>query len=202
MSQNCYQRPFTLKDLSKQFKSSFSRKGKIFFVWSIPCHWSLYIPFENIRKPLFFDVFSWYQKWPMAWNGLTNLSFSKRPWKVNQTIEYLESSYFQNIFENTFRAFWIIFLKNMSSVFEKCKFQIPISKCRFQSCDFSLVLWSLLGDIFESTLILVVFIGSLFWKYSNNGLVVKALDCRSSGPVFKTTGWLQSRLSLSSFWGR
>ena len=159
-------------------------------------------PLKTSENPWFVNVFSWYQKWPVAWNGLTNLSFSKRPWKVNQIIEYLESSYFQNIFENTFRAFWIIFLKNMSSVFEKCKFQIPISKCRFQSYDFSLVLWSLLGDIFESTLILVVFIGWLFWKYSNNGLVVKVLDCRSRGPVFKTTGWLQSQLSLSSFWGR
>ena len=33
----------------------------------------------------------------------------------------------------------------------------------------------------------------------SNGLVVKALDSQSRGPVFKTTGWLQGRLSLSSF---
>ena len=35
-----------------------------------------------------------------------------------------------------------------------------------------------------------------------NGLVVKMLDSQSRGPVFKTTGWLQGRLSLSSFRGR
>ena len=33
-------------------------------------------------------------------------------------------------------------------------------------------------------------------------LVVKALDFQSRGRVFKTTGWLQGRLSLSSFQGR
>ena len=33
-------------------------------------------------------------------------------------------------------------------------------------------------------------------------LVVKALDSQFRGPVFKTTGWLQGRLSLSSFRGR
>ena len=33
-------------------------------------------------------------------------------------------------------------------------------------------------------------------------LVVKALDSQSSGPVFKTIGWLQGWLSLSSFRGR
>ena len=35
-----------------------------------------------------------------------------------------------------------------------------------------------------------------------NGLVVKVLDSQSRGPVFKTNGWLQGRLSLSSFLGR
>ena len=34
------------------------------------------------------------------------------------------------------------------------------------------------------------------------GQVVKALDSQSRGPVFKTTGWLQGRRSLSSFRGR
>ena len=33
----------------------------------------------------------------------------------------------------------------------------------------------------------------------SNGLVVKALDSQSRGPVFKTSEWLQGRLSLSSF---
>ena len=36
----------------------------------------------------------------------------------------------------------------------------------------------------------------------SNSLVVKALDSKSRGPELKTTGWLQSRLSLSSFLGR
>ena len=39
-------------------------------------------------------------------------------------------------------------------------------------------------------------------KQWSNGQVVKALDFQSRGPVFKTTGWLQGRLSLSSFRGR
>ena len=37
---------------------------------------------------------------------------------------------------------------------------------------------------------------------ASNGLVVKALDFQTRGPVFKTTGWFQGRLSLSSFRGR
>ena len=37
---------------------------------------------------------------------------------------------------------------------------------------------------------------------ASNGLVVKARDFQSRGPVFKTTGWLQGRLSLSFFQGR
>ena len=32
----------------------------------------------------------------------------------------------------------------------------------------------------------------------SNSLVVKLLDSKSRGPVFKTAGWLQGRLSLSS----
>ena len=39
-------------------------------------------------------------------------------------------------------------------------------------------------------------------RYWSNGLVVKVLDSQSRGPVFKTTGWLQGRLSLSSSRGR
>ena len=43
----------------------------------------------------------------------------------------------------------------------------------------------------------------------SNGLVVKVLDSQSRGPMSKTTGWLQGRLSLSdvdkvstrNFWG-
>ena len=40
---------------------------------------------------------------------------------------------------------------------------------------------------------------AIFYNY---GLVVKALDSQSKSLVFKTTGWLQGRLSLSSFRGR
>ena len=43
----------------------------------------------------------------------------------------------------------------------------------------------------------------LFWnKLKYNGLVVKAMDSRSRGPIFKTTERLQGRLSLSSFLGQ
>ena len=35
----------------------------------------------------------------------------------------------------------------------------------------------------------------------SNDLVVKVLDSQSRGPRFKTTGWLQDQLGLSSFWG-
>ena len=36
----------------------------------------------------------------------------------------------------------------------------------------------------------------------SNGLVVKVLDSQSRGSLFKNTGWLQGRLSYSSFRGR
>ena len=36
----------------------------------------------------------------------------------------------------------------------------------------------------------------------SNGLVVKALDSQSRGSMFKITGWLQHRLSLSSLRGQ
>ena len=35
-----------------------------------------------------------------------------------------------------------------------------------------------------------------------DGLVVKSLDSQSRGAMFKTTGWLQGRLSLLSFQSR
>ena len=38
--------------------------------------------------------------------------------------------------------------------------------------------------------------------YADNGPVVMVLDSQSRGPGFKTTGWLQGQLSLSSFRGR
>ena len=36
----------------------------------------------------------------------------------------------------------------------------------------------------------------------SNGLVNKVLDSQSRGPMFKIAGWLQHRLSLSSFRGQ
>ena len=39
-------------------------------------------------------------------------------------------------------------------------------------------------------------------RYTNCYLVVKALDFQSRGPMSKTTGWLQGRLSFSSFRAR
>ena len=46
-----------------------------------------------------------------------------------------------------------------------------------------------------------------FWERGQQAffdlrVVVKALDSQSRGPVFKTAGWLQGRLSLSSSRGR
>ena len=39
------------------------------------------------------------------------------------------------------------------------------------------------------------------WYLWSNGLVVNPVDSQSRSTVFKTTGWLQDWLSLSSFWG-
>ena len=57
---------------------------------------------------------------------------------------------------------------------------------------------------FEQKLIQGDFYSSddLYLNLWSNGLVVKALDSQSRGPVFKTAGWLQGRLSLSSSRGR
>ena len=44
--------------------------------------------------------------------------------------------------------------------------------------------------------------GRAFTIWWSNGLVVKVLDSQSRGPVIKTNGWLQGRLSLSSFRGQ
>ena len=46
------------------------------------------------------------------------------------------------------------------------------------------------------------FLLQIFFCKWTNGLVVKALDYQSRGPVLKTTEWLQGGLSLSSFRGR
>ena len=48
-------------------------------------------------------------------------------------------------------------------------------------------------------LILNLFGKAILWS---NGLVVKLLDSQSRSSVFRTTGCLQGRLSLSSFQGR
>ena len=45
---------------------------------------------------------------------------------------------------------------------------------------------------------MICFLSSNSSWYVFNGLVVKALDSQSRDPMFKTTGWLQGRLSLSS----
>ena len=48
----------------------------------------------------------------------------------------------------------------------------------------------------KQLIFLVRCINNNIWSH---GLVVKSLDSQSRGPVFKITGWLQGRLSLSSF---
>ena len=71
--------------------------------------------------------------------------------------------------------------------------------------DINLDIWVLI--IFETQVInkkrpvRPVFPDSLFVSWSK-GLMVKTLDSQSRGPVFKTTEWLQGRLSLSYFLGR
>ena len=40
------------------------------------------------------------------------------------------------------------------------------------------------------------------WSLWSGGLVVKSLDSQFRGPMFKSTRWLQGRLSLSSFRGQ
>ena len=48
-------------------------------------------------------------------------------------------------------------------------------------------------------------LGKILKNYTDKSLrliVVKALDFQHRGPGFKTTGWLQSQLSLSFFLGR
>ena len=55
-------------------------------------------------------------------------------------------------------------------------------------------------DSFMNTFAMITSLSEL--QFTEDGLVFKALDFQSRGPVFKTTGWLQGRLSLSSFFGR
>ena len=52
--------------------------------------------------------------------------------------------------------------------------------------------------VYQKTNLVKVYVSCLW----SNGLVVKALDSQSRVPVIKTTGWLQGRVSLSSFQGR
>ena len=47
-----------------------------------------------------------------------------------------------------------------------------------------------------------VFVYNDTYNSYSNGLVVKALDLQSKSPEFKTTGWLEGRLSFSSFRGQ
>ena len=47
-----------------------------------------------------------------------------------------------------------------------------------------------------------VFVHNDTYNSYNNDLVVKALDSQSKARDFKTTGWLEGQLSLSSFPGQ
>ena len=100
-------------------------------------------------------------------------------------------------------------IKYKSSTFYFALGNLP-SKLRSRLCDINLVM------LFPATLvskygyqsILQPFIEDLEKletggiKVVVDGLVVQALDFQSRSPVFKTTGWLQCRLSLSSFRGQ
>ena len=70
--------------------------------------------------------------------------------------------------------------------------------CRLYGCTRKLNLNKCFSDGNNKKLILFVTIDPFLWS---NGLVVKALDSQSRSPMFKTTGWFQGRLSLSSFRG-
>ena len=59
-------------------------------------------------------------------------------------------------------------------------------------------------DIFVNSLLQFLFLQllQLFCFSLSNGLVVKVLHSQSKDPMFKTTGWFQARISLSSFQGQ
>ena len=59
-------------------------------------------------------------------------------------------------------------------------------------------------DIFVNSLLQFPFLQFLqFFCFSlSNGLVVKLLHSQSKDPMFKTTGWFQARIILSSFQGQ
>ena len=57
-------------------------------------------------------------------------------------------------------------------------------------------------DLFAQKFGPPIFLWVLPLLVCSNGLVVKAVDFQSRDPVFKTIGWLQGQLSLSSFHGR
>ena len=96
---------------------------------------------------------------------------------------------------------------------EKMKSQPTLSKTFRKSKEINVKgLSSVLKTSIESCIIervcnIILFLIAINWFSSywfpwSNGLVVRALDCQSRGPRFKTIRWLQSRLSLSSFRGR
>ena len=68
------------------------------------------------------------------------------------------------------------------------------------NCGYIYIFWLFLRAMFVKRALDAMSFGcNRLWMQCLNHLVVKALDSQSRGPKFKTTGWLQGRLSLSSF---
>ena len=76
-----------------------------------------------------------------------------------------------------------------------CQFHLPVVYVNLLAISCFLIFHLLWGSIYGTN-----YNGIYGTNYS--GLVVKVLDSQSRGPVFKTSGWLQGLLSLSSFRGR
>ena len=112
-----------------------------------------------------------------------------------------------------FHLHMVLIMKTKSEQCIKAEIQAKI----FKQCILKAILWDkaeIQATIFKQWILKTIlwrhsysiwFAKSYSERYSqiwSNGLEVKVLDSQSRGPLFKTTEWLQGRLSLSSFQGR
>ena len=101
-----------------------------------------------------------------------------------------------------FLTFFQIFCHRLSSQANLWSWLVPVHfkpQYLYTFINFEVFLKSLM-EIWAERVNLAVFVKHRFLFLLS--LVFKVLDSQSRGPVFKTTGWLQGRLSLSSFRGR
>ena len=79
---------------------------------------------------------------------------------------------------------------------------------KFKSYGISGQIFGLIASFISNRWLWVVLDGNSSQEYPANAGVSQGsilhlmLDYQSRGPVFKTTGWVQGQLSLSSFWGQ